>query len=78
MAEIGRRASDRADFLCAPGLRIEAQERMTALQFAQFAAQLAKIEAIMDRLEKRLWLTVYGVTGVVLVETVRSFLQLNP
>jgi hypothetical protein len=78
MAELGRRASDQPSFLCAPGLRIEAQERYTELQFAQVSAALAKIEAAMDRLERRLWVTVYGVTGVVLVEVVRSFLNLAP
>lgn len=76
MAEM--RPGDQRSFLCAPGLRIEAQERYTELQFAQLNAALGKIEGTMDRLEKRLWLTVYGVTGVILVETVRSMIDLAP
>ena len=62
-------------FLCAPGLRIEAAERMTTLQFAQLQAQLAKIEATAERLERRLWLTVYGVVGAVLAQAVLSILE---
>ena len=62
-------------FLCAPGLRIDAQERLSALQFTQLQAQLAKIEATMERLEKRLWLTVYGVVGAVLAQAVLNLLE---
>jgi hypothetical protein len=51
---------------------------MTALQFAQMSIQLGKIEAMMERLERRLWLTVYGVVGVVLAKAVQSFAVLMP
>ena len=62
-------------FLCAPGLKIESQAQLTTLQFAQLHAQLAKIEATMERLEKRLWLTVYGVVGAVLAQAVLNLLE---
>lgn len=65
-------------FLCAPGLKIEAEARMSSLQFAQLHAQLAKIEASMERLEKRLWLTVYGVAGAVLAQTVLNLMEFRP
>ncbi|WP_210527511.1 GTA head formation protein, RCAP_rcc01685 family [Rubellimicrobium arenae] len=61
-------------FLCAPGLRIESQERLAELQFAQLNTALEKIESMMERLEKRLWLTVYGVVAVILAQTVQSIL----
>ena len=67
-----------AAFLCAPGLRIEAQERLSALQFTQLHAQLAKIEAAVERLEKRLWLAVYGVVGTILTQAVLSILKFQP
>ena len=76
MADDGRRWSER--FACAPGLKIEAQEKLSALQFAQVQAQLAKIEAMMERLEKRLWLTVYGVVGVILAQALQSILTVAP
>jgi hypothetical protein len=64
-------------FLCAPGLKIEAEARLTAIQFAQLNAALAKIESTMDRLEKRLWLTVYGVVGAILANAILSILEVT-
>ncbi len=66
---------EREAFACAPGLKLEAHERLVALQFAQMALQLGKIEALIERLEKRLWLTVYGVAAVVLGEFVIGLVQ---
>ena len=68
----------RGTFECGPSLRIEAQERMSALQFAQINTQLGKIEAMMERLERRLWLTVYGVVGVILAQAFESILTSSP
>jgi hypothetical protein len=68
----------RESFACAPGLRIEGHEKLAALQFAQLHAQLGKIEAMMERLEKRLWLTVYGVVAVMLAQAALSFVPLTP
>jgi len=58
----------RETFECGPSLRIDAHERVAALQFAQLNTQLGKIEEMMERLERRLWLTVYGVVGVILAQ----------
>ncbi|WP_282025927.1 GTA head formation protein, RCAP_rcc01685 family [Limimaricola cinnabarinus] len=52
-------------FACAPGMRVEAHERLVALQFAQVAATLERIEAVMERLERRLWLAVYDVVAAI-------------
>ena len=65
-------------FLCAPGMRIETQERMAELQFAQLNSALLKIETTMERLEKRLWITVYGVVGVILAQAAQSLLSHLP
>ena len=65
-------------FLCAPGLRLESETRMTELQFAQLNAALLKIETTMERLEKRLWITVYGVAGVILAQAAQSLLNHLP
>lgn len=66
--------ADREHFECAPALRIEAQERLMALQFAQLTTQMGKLEEAMHRVERRLWLTVYGVVGVILTYAVEQML----
>ena len=65
-------------FDCAPGLRLEAHERMSALQFATLDARLERIEALIERLERRLWLTVYGVVGVILAQALQGLLDAVP
>ncbi|MBW7921216.1 MAG: hypothetical protein H3C51_03855 [Rubellimicrobium sp.] len=64
----------RERFVCAPGLRIEAQEKMAALQFAQLNARLERIEEAMERLERRLWVAVYGVAAAMLAQMAQSAL----
>jgi len=68
----------RDTFECGPSLRIEAHERLAALQFAQLNTQLGKIETMMERRERRLWLTVYGVVGVILAQAFESILTATP
>ncbi|MGH1446810.1 MAG: GTA head formation protein, RCAP_rcc01685 family [Cognatishimia sp.] len=62
-------------FDCAPALRLEAHERVATLQFESLNKRLDRIEALIERLEKRLWLTVYGVVGVILAQAFQSLLQ---
>ena len=49
-----------------PALRIEANERIQALQFKTLEERLHRSEQSVLRLERRLWLAVYGVAAVVL------------
>ncbi|MDP7151327.1 MAG: hypothetical protein QGI08_14355 [Paracoccaceae bacterium] len=64
-------------FDCAPALRLEAHERVAGLQFEALNKRLERIELMIERLERRLWLTVYGVVGVVLAQAAQSLLQVN-
>ena len=61
-----------------PALRIEANERLTAFQFESLNQRQDRIEEAMERLERRLWLTVYGVAGAILVQAFQSFLTATP
>ncbi|MGR3435049.1 MAG: GTA head formation protein, RCAP_rcc01685 family [Shimia sp.] len=61
-----------------PALRIEANERVTALQFESLNKRLDRIEEAMMRLERRLWLTVYGVIGAILAQAFQSILFVTP
>ncbi|MCP4208316.1 MAG: hypothetical protein GY767_14855 [Shimia sp.] len=65
-------------FDCAPGLRLEAHERVAKLQFESLNRRLDKIEQLIERLERRLWLTVYGVVGVILAQAFQSILDVTP
>lgn len=65
-------------FACAPALRLEAHERVSKLQFDQLSDKLCRLELLMERLEKRLWLTVYGVAGVILAEAFQGLMNAAP
>ena len=65
-------------FLCSPGLKLEAHTRMTDMQFVQVASAMARLEAAKERLEKRLWVTVFGVVAAILSEAFASILNLVP
>ena len=58
--------------------RLEAQERIMALQFGQVDRRLERIESLIEGLERRLWMTVYGVVAVILTQAVQSILTFTP
>ena len=60
------------DFPCAPGLRLKAHERVTELQFEMLTAYVKRIEEMVEMIERRLWLIVYGMLAVILAELFRS------
>jgi hypothetical protein len=65
-------------FECAPGLRLQAHERVSAIHHENLLQRLDRLEEMMERLERRLWLTVYGVVAVILAQGVQSFLVAQP
>jgi len=65
-------------FDCAPALRLEANERVATLQFEAMARRLEKIEEMIERLEKRLWLAVYGVVGAIFAQAFQPLLAAMP
>ena len=65
-------------FDCAPALRLEAHERVSTLQIDGLNKRAEKLEALIEKLEKRLWLTVYGVVAVILAQAVQSLLSAVP
>jgi hypothetical protein len=60
-------------FDCAPGLRLAAHERVSQIHHDNINRRLDRLEEMMERLEKRLWLTVYGVAAVILAQAFQSF-----
>ncbi|MGE4326269.1 MAG: hypothetical protein AB7E21_09165 [Pseudodonghicola sp.] len=63
-----------APFDCAPGLRLAAHERVSQIQNDNICRRLDRLEEMMERLERRLWLTVYGVVAVILTQALQSML----
>ena len=48
------------------------------LQFTQVERRLERIEVMIERLEKRLFMTVYGVVAVILTQAVQGILNFAP
>lgn len=65
-------------FECAPGLRLQAHEKVTDILNANISRRLDRIEEMMERLEKRLWITVYGVVAMILAQALQSILSVVP
>ncbi|MFW2587559.1 GTA head formation protein, RCAP_rcc01685 family [Sagittula sp. SSi028] len=65
-------------FACAPGMRLEAHEKVSKLQFEALNDRFARMEALLERLERRLWLAVYGVAGAILAQAFEGFLSVAP
>ncbi|MEM6306451.1 MAG: hypothetical protein AAF701_00515 [Pseudomonadota bacterium] len=61
-----------------PQAQLEAHERLAALQFEALNKRLDRIEELALRLEKRLWLTVYGVAAAILTQAFQSLIMANP
>lgn len=61
---------------CEPSHKLEAYERVMAERWVALEYRLGVLEELLSRLEKRLWLTIVGVAGVVLSEAATSLLVL--
>lgn len=61
-------------FECTHEHRFDVTERVMALQFDMVEKRLERIEAMIVGVEKRLWMTVFGVVGVILSQAVQSIL----
>ena len=68
-------------FLYAPfdvaNARIEANERVLEERWQGLTFRLEGIERALERLERRLWLAVYGVVAVILTEAFNQLLNIN-
>ena len=64
-------------FECAPGLRLQAHERVSQIHHETLCTRLDRLEMMIERLEKRLWLTVYGVVAVILAQAFQSLVSVG-
>jgi hypothetical protein len=56
--------------------RIEANERVAEERWNALDWRLAQIDAVLERLEKRIWLGVYGVAAFLLTQGAQALIQL--
>ncbi|MDG4649798.1 hypothetical protein P6F26_15240 [Roseibacterium sp. SDUM158017] len=61
----------------AANARIDANERVLEERWQALSYRLGAMEAALERLERRLWLAVFGVVAVILTEAVGQILDLN-
>jgi len=65
-------------FQCAHEHRFDATDKIMTLQFETVEKRLERIEAMVGGVEKRLWMTVFGVVGVILSQAVQSIIEFGP
>jgi predicted lysophospholipase L1 biosynthesis ABC-type transport system permease subunit len=63
------------DSFDAAALRIEANERVAEERWAGLERRLGQIETALERLEKRLWLGVYGVAAFLLAQGAEAVMR---
>jgi len=64
--------------LCQPAQSLEAYERVMDERWNALEYRLNALETLLQRLERRLWMTIVGVAGVVLAEAAQSVLMNAP
>lgn len=62
------------DSFDAAAARIEANERVAEERWSALDWRLAQIDAVLERLEKRIWLGVYGVAAFLLAQMAEALL----
>ncbi len=68
----GRATRQYYDNFDAAHARIEVNERVHEERWVALEHRLCRMEAMLERLERRLWLTVYGVVAAILAQVVLS------
>ena len=82
MTETSHRKSGGSRYLYEPfnatAARVETFEKVNEERWKALERRLTTIEAMLERLEKRLWLAVYGVVALIITQAVYSLVQNNP
>ena len=63
------------DSFDAASARIEANERVAQERWVALEYRLTQIDAVLERLEKRIWLGVYGVAVYLLAQMAETLLR---
>jgi hypothetical protein len=63
------------DSFDAAAARIEANERVAIERWAALDYRLGQIDAVLERLERRIWVGVYGVAAFLLAQMAEALMQ---
>jgi hypothetical protein len=63
------------DSFDAAAARIDAHERVMEERWTALDRRLAQIDAVLERLEKRIWVGVYGVAAFLLAQGAEAIMQ---
>ena len=61
----------------AASARIDVNERIQEERWSQLERRLGHIEVALDRLEKRIWLAVYGAASLILADIAYGLLEIT-
>lgn len=61
----------------ATAAKVETIEKVNEERWRGLERRLTTIESMLERVERRLWLAVYGIVGFVLTRSIYEFIQLN-
>ena len=61
----------------AASARIDVNERIQEERWAQLERRLTHIEVSLDRLERRIWLAVYGAASLILADIAYGLLEIT-
>lgn len=70
--------SEQPKFECAPGIRLQAHERLSEVHYRNIERRFDHMDESIKKLEHRLWLAVYGVVAIILSEAVQGILAVTP
>jgi hypothetical protein len=74
-----RKSSEGSRFLYdsfdAASARIEANERVAEQRWTALEYRLSQIDAVLERLEKRIWVGVYGVAAFLLTQMAEALIH---
>ena len=62
----------------ATAAKVDTIEKVNEERWKNLERRLSGIEGMLERLEKRLWIAVYGVVGVILTQAIYSLLTFKP
>lgn len=62
----------------ATAAKVDTIEKVNEERWKNLERRFAVIEGMLERLEKRLWLAVYGIAAFILTQAIYSIIQINP